>query len=196
MKQRGTTTQCDSVLHHIMQGVTINSSPLLIPVVIVTESLEICHQLLPCPPLPTHALHQPIHTHTILNLFSHSPQSTPHTTFNPLLTQPSTYSSRSPQPTPHAASTQPTPHTALNLPPSKPSDHSPHELFTTWQAESIRLNFAPSRLRSEFKSRFEPIFCRYGFHNIILTPPSQRAPYRPAKIFIHFPTIYFGFFTF
>ena len=39
------------------------------------------------------------------------------------------------------------------------------------EAESIRLNFAPSRLRSEVRSRFEPTFCRYGFHNIILTPP-------------------------
>ena len=49
------------------------------------------------------------------------------------------------------------------------------------EAESIRLSFAPSRLRSEVRSRFEPSFCRYGFHNIILTPPANVPRTGPPK---------------
>ena len=39
------------------------------------------------------------------------------------------------------------------------------------EAESIRFNFASNLLRSEFRSRFEPTFCRYWFYKIILPPP-------------------------
>ena len=77
--------------------------------------------------------------------------------------------------------------------------------YVCTEAESIRLNFAPSRLRSELRSRFEPTFCCYGFHNIILTPPPNVPRTGPPKYsfifqlfisgFLHFKTGYKVFST-